>query len=332
VDTKADPRAALDRARRICGVAYAMRVERFAQDLEEVGAAIAGMLEKRGAKSFRISTKRADKSYPLTSVEVDRELGAIVQRRHAIPVKLTGADVDVRVGVLPREIVVGLERVEGSGGLPVGTGGRVAVLMSGGIDSPVAAWRMMNRGCKCDLVHFHSYPLVDKTTQEKARDLAEVLTQWQPRIRLSLVPLGDIQTQIRLNCPEALRVVLYRRFMVRITQRIARRRRCRALVTGESLGQVASQTLENLSTVDAVATLPVLRPLIGSDKQEIINQAQRLETYEISIRPDQDCCQLFIPAHPATGASNKQAEEAEAALDMEELVRDAQKRTEAVDL
>jgi thiamine biosynthesis protein ThiI len=332
VDTKADARAALDRARRICGVAYAMRVERFPQDLEEVGAAVAGTLKERGAKSFRISTKRADKSYPLTSVEVDRELGAIVQREHAIPVKLKGADADVSVGVLPREIIVGLERVEGSGGLPVGTGGRVAVLMSGGIDSPVAAWRMMNRGCKCDLVHFHSYPLVDKTTQEKARDLAEVLTQWQQRIRLSLVPLGDIQTQIRLNCPEALRVVLYRRFMVRIAQRIARRRKCRALVTGESLGQVASQTLENLTTVDAVATLPVLRPLIASDKQEIINQAQRLETYEISIRPDQDCCQLFVPAHPATGASTRQAEDAEAALDVEELVRDAQKRAEAVDL
>ncbi|MHC4490921.1 MAG: tRNA sulfurtransferase, partial [Planctomycetota bacterium] len=218
------------------------------------------------------------------------------------------------------------------GGLPVGTGGRVAVLMSGGIDSPVAAWRMINRGCRADLLHFHSHPLVDRTTQEKARDLAEILTQWQYRTRLHLVPLAQVQTEVRLHCPERLRVILYRRFMVRIGEWIARRRRCRALVTGESLGQVASQTLSNLATVDAVATLPVLRPLIGMDKQEIVRLAERLETYPISIQPDQDCCRLFVPAHPATKSTPAELEEAERALDVGALAKDAVERTETVDL
>jgi thiamine biosynthesis protein ThiI len=208
----------------------------------------------------------------------------------------------------------------------------VAALLSGGIDSPVAAWRLIHRGCRADFVHFHSYPLVDRTTQEKARDLVAVLTPWQFASRLHLVPLAEIQKEIRLKAPEAMRVVLYRRFMVRIAERIARRRRCRALVTGESLGQVASQTLENIATVDAVATMPVLRPLIGADKREIIEMAERLGTFPISVRPDQDCCQLFVPGKPVTKSWPSQAVAAEADLDVEALVEDAAARTEKVDL
>ena len=227
---------------------------------------------------------------------------------------------------------VGFEKVGGPGGLPVGTGGRVAVLMSGGIDSPVAAWRMMRRGCRCDLIHFHSYPLVDRTTQEKARDLAEVLHPWQFHTRLHMVPLADIQQRIRVECPDRLRVVLYRRFMIRLSEKIAWKRRCGALVTGESLGQVASQTLQNLATVDAVAELPVLRPLIGTDKAEIVKEAQQLGTYPISIQTDQDCCQLFVPRHPATKATPKIAAEAEEALDIDAMVQAALEGVESVDL
>jgi thiamine biosynthesis protein ThiI len=190
---------------------------------------------------------------------------------------------------------------------------------------------MINRGCRADLVHFHSVPLVDRTTQEKARDLAAVLTPWQFQTRLHLVPLAEIQKEIRLKSPEALRVILYRRFMVRIAERIARRRRCRALVTGESLGQVASQTIENIATVDAAATMPVLRPLVGTDKRDIIAIAERLGTYAVSIRPDQDCCQLFVPPKPATRSWPTQAEAAEADLAVEALVEDAVERTERAD-
>jgi len=332
VETPAPAEEALARAADVCGVAYVLRVERLPRDLEVVGAAAAAEVERTRPESFRVSARRADKAFPLTSVDINRKVGALVHERTGVPVRLRGAALDLKVAVLRTEILLGVDRREGPGGLPVGTGGRVAVLLSGGLDSPVAAWRMLNRGCRADLVHFHSWPLVDRTTQEKARDLAAVLNRWQFRTRLHLVPLAEIQKEVRLKAPEGLRVILYRRFMVRIAGRIARRRRCGALVTGESLGQVASQTLANLATVEAAATLPVLRPLVGMDKQEIIRLAEKLGTYPISIRPDQDCCQLFVPSRPATKSTPAQAEAAEAELDVEGLVESAVERTESVDL
>jgi thiamine biosynthesis protein ThiI len=323
---------AFERATRVCGVAHVMRVERMPRDLDAIAQAIVEDLKTRDPQTFRITTKRVDKTFPLLSMQVDRQVGARVHEATGLPVRLKGADEEVFLTILHDEVLVGYGKRPGPGGLPVGTGGRVAVLMSGGIDSPVAAWRMINRGCRADLIHFHSHPLVDRTTQEKARDLAEVLTRWQYRTRLHLVPLAQVQTEVRLHCPEDLRVILYRRFMMRIGEWLARRRRCRALVTGESLGQVASQTLSNLNTVDAAATLPVLRPLVGMDKQEIVQLAERLETYAISIQPDQDCCRLFVPAHPATRSTPAELEEAEKALDVGALAKDAVDRTETVDL
>ena len=331
VETDGDGKTVQERAARVCGVAHVLRVRRMPRELAAVGAEVTERVLQAAPKTFRISTKRSDKTFPLTSVDVNREVGAIVHESTGIPVRLKHPDMDVLLSVQQDAILVGYDKLEGPGGLPVGTGGRVAVLMSGGIDSPVAAWRMMNRGCRCDLVHFHSHPLVDRTTQEKARDLAELLTEWQFRTRLHLVPLARIQTEVRVNCPDSLRVILYRRFMMRIAEVLARKRRCGALVTGESLGQVASQTLQNLATVDAVSTLPILRPLIGTDKQEIVNAAMRMGTYEVSIQPDQDCCQLFIPRRPATRSTAMQATEAEAALDVDALVQDAIERTEHVD-
>jgi len=330
VATEGDAQRVLARVLRVCGVAFAMPVQRLPRDLEAVGPAAARLVSGVSASSFRISAKRADKRFPMTSVDINREVGRVVHETTGLPVRLQGADAEVHLTVLKDEILVGTAKHPGPGGLPVGTGGRVAALMSGGIDSPVAAWRLIRRGCRCELVHFHSHPLVDRTTQEKARDLAEVLSVWQLGARLHLAPLAEVQKAVRLHCPDPLRVILYRRFMVRIAEVIARRRKCRALVTGESLGQVASQTLENLATVDAAATMPVLRPLVGTDKQEIIEEARRLETYEISIRPDQDCCRLFVPSHPATAASVEEVERAEEALDVAALVRDAVARTETV--
>ena len=331
VETDADPERVVERVLRVPGVAYAMPVQRFGWDLDAVAAAGLELVARRKPANFRVSARRSEKSHPLTSVELNREIGARIHEATGIPVRLRGPELELHVMVVPGAILVGADKRAGPGGLPVGTGGRVAVLMSGGIDSPVAAWRLIRRGCRADLVHFHSHPLVDRTTQEKAMDLAELLTEWQLRTRLHLVPLAPIQTRVRLECPEPLRVILYRRFMVRIAERLARRRRCGALVTGESLGQVASQTLENLRTVDAVATMPVLRPLIGSDKQEIINEAERIGTYPISVLEDQDCCQLFVPRKPATRSRREQAEEAERGLDVDALVAEAVERTNSVD-
>jgi len=209
---------------------------------------------------------------------------------------------------------------KGSGGLPTGTAGRVACLLSGGIDSPVAAYRMMKRGCAVTFVHFHSYPILSRASQEKARELVTLLTAWQQRSRLYLVPFGDIQQQVVLAVPGPMRVVVYRRLMLRIAERIARLRQCQALVTGDVVGQVASQTLENLAVVGSAATLPLFRPLIGMDKDEIIAEAQRLGTYPISIIPDQDCCTLFTPRNPLTRARLTEIEAAEKALQIDELV------------
>jgi thiamine biosynthesis protein ThiI len=330
VETEADPEEVAARLLRVFGVAHVMRVRRFPRELEAVGAALVEDAKKLDFSTFRVSARRSDKGFPLTSVEVERKLGAIVHHATGKRVRLKGADLEIHVMVLPAEILASMEKRAGPGGLPVGTSGRVLALLSGGIDSPVAAWRMMRRGCRVDLLHFHSRPLVDATTEEKARDLAEALTPWQLGTRLYLAPLAQVQTEVKLKTPDPLRVVLYRRFMIRIAERIARHRACRAVVTGESLGQVASQTLENLSVVDAVATMPVLRPLIGNDKLEISNEAERIGTIAISNRPDQDCCQLFLPERPVTRAKLADVEAAEAALDVEGLVEDAFARSETV--
>jgi thiamine biosynthesis protein ThiI len=195
--------------------------------------------------------------------------------------------------------------------------------MSGGIDSPVAAFRLMKRGCSVMPVHFHSYPFLSRASQEKVRELTEVLTRNQMRTTLKLVPFGELQRQVVLSVPSPMRVIVYRRLMMRIADRIARDNRARALVTGEVIGQVASQTLENLSVIDSATSLPVLRPLVGMDKEEIVLEAQRIGTYDISIVPDEDCCQLFTPRSPETHARFWQVEQAEAKLPIEAMVRAA---------
>ena len=213
-----------------------------------------------------------------------------------------------------------LDRVRGPGGLPVGASGTVAALLSGGIDSPVAAWRLIKRGCRVLFVHFHSVPYLPATSQAKARALVERLTEWQYESRLLLVPFGEIQREGVLSVPPPARVVVYRRLMIRIAETLARRAGAQALVTGESLGQVASQTLANLARIDEAAGMPVFRPLIGTDKLEITGEAKRLGTFEISIEPDADCCTLFVPAHPATRMSAEEVAAVEARLDVARLV------------
>ena len=219
-------------------------------------------------------------------------------------------------------------RVPGPGGLPVGVSGCATCLISGGIDSPVAAYLLMKRGMRLDFVHFHSVPRTDPASLEKVEDLVRILVRYQGPARLAMVPLLPIQEQIAALCPPELRVLLYRRFMVRLAEQTARRLRSDALVTGESLGQVASQTIQNLRAVESVATLPVLRPLIGLDKPEIIVQAKRMGSYETSILPHFDCCSFLLPDKPATRSTASELDEAEGALDVATLVGEALEATE----
>jgi thiamine biosynthesis protein ThiI len=314
------PEVVAARVGRVCGVASAALAYRVPSVVEAMKAATAAVIEGRRFASFRISARRAFKTYPLTSVELNRELGAFVVGRTGARVDLREPELAVHVEVLPAETFVYADRVPGPGGLPVGTAGTVAALLSGGIDSPVAAWRMMKRGCRVVFVHFHSVPYLPATSQAKARALVERLTEWQYRSQLFLVPLGEIQREVVLSVPPPLRVVIYRRLMVRITEVLGRQVGALALTTGESLGQVASQTLTNIARIDEAATLPILRPLIGMDKLEITAEAQRLGTFETSIEPDADCCTLFVPRHPSTRVSAEEIGTAESRLDIPRLI------------
>jgi thiamine biosynthesis protein ThiI len=242
-------------------------------------------------------------------------------------VDLTRPERTIYVEVVTNDAFFYFEKEKGAGGLPVGSGGRVLCLLSGGIDSPVAAWRLIRRGCRTVFVHFHSHPILSRTSQDKARELVGVLTRHQLNSRLYLVPFSAVQQQVVIAVPPPLRVVIYRRLMVRIAEQLARRSGAQALVTGDCVGQVASQTIENLAVVEGAATMPVLRPLIGFDKDEITLEAQRLGTYSISIVPDDDCCSLFTPRFPATRTSREVVEAAESNLAVADLVNQAVKDT-----
>jgi len=313
--------ALIERVATVFGVANFSIVERTMRDIDALRSRILDSLNGAHFESFRIETQRGDKSFPLTSPEINRQLGAAVKEKSGARVDLENAEFTVTVEILPRDAFFGFNKIPGAGGLPVGASGRVAALISGGFDSPVAAYRMMQRGCRLIFVHFHSAPFQDKTSQEKVRQLLNVLTRHQFNSRLYLVPFGEIQRQIVASVARPLRVVLYRRMMLRIAEAIARKEKAKALLTGESLGQVASQTLDNIAVIEQAARLPILRPLVGMDKQEIIDQARRIGTFEISSIPDQDCCQLFVPKHPATKARFRDVEADEARFDVNDLLR-----------
>jgi tRNA uracil 4-sulfurtransferase len=312
-----------DRIHHVFGIANFSYAGRAPHDFPAMAGRILESLGDRQVASFRVSARRADKRFPLTSPQIEREVGGLIKESRGWPVNLSDPAFTIHVEMLPDEAFYYFGKEPGAGGLPTGTGGRVACLLSGGIDSPVAAYRMMRRGCSVLLIHFHSYPILSRASQEKVREITALLTKYQQRSRLLLVAFGALQQQVVLGVPAELRVVIYRRLMVRIAERLARRWKARALVTGEVIGQVASQTLENLTVIAGAASMEILRPLVGMDKDEIIEQARRLGTLPISNIPDQDCCQLFTPRHPATRARLEQVTRAEAALPIEEMVAGA---------
>ena len=325
---EADWHAVADRVKQCFGVAKFFKAYDVPLDLEIVKEALPSFLEGRSFQSFRITANRADKRFPLTSEEINRDLGTYVRELTGTRVDLSNPELQIYLDVLPTGIMLYFEEVHGYGGLPVGVSGDVMAMLSGGIDSPVAAWQMMKRGCRVKFVHFHSYPLVDRSSIEKSMELTNHLTRHQYSSRLFLAPLGEIQKNIIVSTPPAYRVILYRRFMVRITEALARRHGAKAIVTGESCGQVSSQTLENIAVIDQAAIMPILRPLVGFNKEEIVNVARAIETFPISIQPDQDCCSLFVPRHPETRGELETVARLEARLPVDELVQDSLTNTE----
>ncbi len=270
--------------------------------------------------TLKVETRRANKRFPMTSPEISAEVGAHLLTHTGASADMHNPDLLCWIEVVEKSAYIYTEKIRGTGGLPLGVSGKVLVMLSGGIDSPVAAWRMMKRGAKASFVHFYSYPYTDKASLEKATELARILAIWNYRTQVHLVPFADVQREIVTKTPAPFRVILYRRMMVRIAEQVATRTRADALITGDSLGQVASQTLGNLKTIEDIAGIPILRPLIGDDKQEIVNLAQQIGTFEVSTQPHQDCCSLFVPNHPATNAALDDVREAEEAIDTDALV------------
>ncbi len=315
------------RLQRIFGLVSASLAWQVELDLEAIAATAWSLIENRQFETFCVRTRRSDKNFPLNSQQVNEQLGGLLVAKSGRRVRLEDPDLTCHVELVERFALIYFDKLAGVGGLPVGSSGKVVVLLSGGIDSPVAAYKIMKRGCRAIFVHFHSFPHTTMEAQEKVRRLVGILDQYQLGSDLYLVPFAEAQRQVVAYTPPHTRVILYRRLMVRLAQEIARKKGALALVTGDSIGQVASQTLENLYTVGSVAHLPLLRPLIGDDKEEIITQARRLATFETSTIADVDCCSLFVPKHPETRANPASIAKIEEQLDLSAIMEDALART-----
>ena len=313
---------ALQRIGRVFGIAAYSRAAVVEKDMAAILAAapeyLAGVL--RGARTFKVEAKRADKQFPLKSPEICAALGARLLKSYPhLRVDVHQPDEVITVEIRDQGAYIHAGQLHGAGGMPVGTGGRATVLISGGIDSPVAAWMMAKRGLELNAVHFASPPYTSPRAERKVHELLEKVAAYSSTIRLETVQFTEIQEQIAKHCPEEYFTLIMRRFMMRIAARLAKNRSSQALITGESLGQVASQTLPALAVTDAVAGMPTLRPLIGMDKDEIVEIARKIDTFDISIQPYEDCCTVFTPRHPKTRPVPEHIEKAEAALDIEGL-------------
>lgn len=277
-----------------------------------------------GFKTFKVESKRADKKFPLGSMEISREVGAALLRANPhISVDVHNPEITVRVEIREKAAYIHGETKPGAGGIPVGTGGKAAILISGGLDSPVAAWMMAKRGVELIAIHFASPPYTSQRAEQKVHSLLRQVAKYSGRIMLFVVPFTEIQELIKDNCPEEVFTLIMRRMMMRISQEIAIKEGCQALITGESVGQVASQTMPAIACTDAVTSMPVFRPLIGMDKDEVIAISRKIETFDISIQPYEDCCTVFTPKHPRTHPTIAGVEKAERGTEWDEPIKRA---------
>ncbi|MHB2156399.1 tRNA uracil 4-sulfurtransferase ThiI [Calditrichota bacterium GD2] len=317
---------------RVFGLANFSPVTTVSLEMSEIENIALKLMENRPEKTFAVRTKRAEKSFPLTSQDINVQVGARIAENTGKKVDLTRPEITCHIEVMRDKALIFVERFPGPGGLPVSASGKVLTLLSGGFDSPVASYLMLKRGAKSAFIHFHSYPYTNKFSQEKVIELARILNQYQFNSKLFMVPFAETQEEIVFNCPDKLRVILYRRFMMRIAEALAKKEGFKAIVTGEALGQVASQTLENMGAIEQVITLPVLRPLVGLDKAEIIAIARRIGTYDISVKPHDDACTRFMPRKPETRAKLHEVLKAEEGLDVEGMVQKALEKMELVEI
>jgi thiamine biosynthesis protein ThiI len=324
-----------EKLKNVFGIAFfSFAVETDAK-IEKIKEKAFELLKGEKFKTFKIETQRSDKTFPLTSQEVNERVGEhilkkskIKNQKSKIKVKLKNPDIICFIEIVEKKAFLYLEKIKGPGGLPISTGGKAISLLSGGIDSPVAAFFVAKRGIEIIFVHFHAYPYTKKQSIEKAIKITRLFKKYQPRISLYLVPFGEIQKEIFLKTLAKIRMILYRRVMLKIAEIIAKKEKALALITGESIGQVASQTLENIKVIEEAIKLPIFRPLVGFDKEEIIKKAKEIETFEISILPYEDCCSRFLPKHPETKAKIEEIKKAEKKIPLKFLITEALKETE----
>lgn len=328
-----EPDILSERLRKVFGVVSLSPIRIVPPELDQITAAALELVgetltERPEIHTFKVDTRRAEKRFPLTSMETSSEVGAAVRQRYpALRAQMQHPDLLLQIEIRDATYLT-TKKIPGPGGLPVGTGGRALALISGGIDSPVAAWMGARRGLIVTPVHFHSFPFTSERSKEKVVDLSRVLASYTGPLWLWVVYFTDILRAIQLQVPDPLRVLVMRRMMMRVCDRLAEREKAQALITGESLGQVASQTIQAIAVINAATRLPVLRPLIGTDKTEIVAHAVSIGTYDISIRPYEDCCTLFISAHPRTQPDLEEVAAAEQGLDIPALIEEALARSE----
>ncbi len=311
---------------RVFGISAFSRARVTPKDMDAILRETVAYLGERleCAATFKVESKRSDKQFPLTSPEISREVGAYVLEHYPhLRVDVHNPDLQIIVEIRDFGAYIHAQQVPGAGGMPVGTGGKAAILISGGIDSPVAAYMMAKRGIELTAIHFASPPYTSERAEEKVVSLLERVGRYAGHMTMHIVPFTHIQEEIRRACPEDYFTLIMRRFMMRLAQRVARQENCGALITGESVGQVASQTIPALAVTDALATMPVFRPLIGMDKEEIVRISRQIDTFAISIQPYEDCCTVFTPRHPCTKPRLNKVEEAEAVLNVDALVEEA---------
>ena len=325
-DDSCDVQGAYEALTKVFGIAGLSLARPCEKDKDAILACARDFLDDqlRTARTFKVETKRADKSFPMTSIQLSQYVGGELHEAYDnLEVDVHHPELTVYVEIRDYAAFVHADPEPGAGGLPVGVGGRAVSLLSGGIDSPVASWMIAKRGIALEMVHFFSYPYTSEEAKQKVLTLAKLLTPWCGRLTVHVVPFTAIQEELRRKCPEELFTVLMRRFMMRIAEAVAQRCGAGAIVTGECLGQVASQTMEAMRATTAVTTLPILRPVVGMDKEEIVRIARKINTFETSILPYEDCCTVFTPRHPRLRPVLGELEAAEAALDVEGLVKAA---------
>ncbi len=326
LDDNADVDKAINKLKKVFGIAKISRSIECEKSLESINNTAVPALEDTllGARTFKVETKRADKTFYLKSPEISNEVGGMILDSYPnLSVDVHDPDVVVLVEIRENNAYVSAGKLDGAGGIPVGTSGRAMLLLSGGIDSPVAGYMIAKRGVVLDCIHFESPPYTSERAKLKVIKLAERMAEYTGRIKFHCVPFTKIQEEIKNNCPEELFTIIMRRLMMEISDRICERDRIQCLVTGESIGQVASQTMSAMVCTDVVANRPVFRPLIGMDKSEIIAVSRKIETYDISIEPYEDCCTVFTPKHPKTKPVIKDVEAGQAMFDFKPLVDDA---------